>query len=308
MNHQPRGKNLGLAPAIQIWSAVPTPLTPALRVDAPSVRRLVGAALADGVTGLFLGGSCGEGPWLPDREQVRLIRTAADRARGRLTLAAQVTDHSVPRIRDNVARAADAGADLAIIAPPLLMDNPTPDRIAGFFTEAAAASLLPVGVYDLGRHRAFSLPDSHLRRIYELPNVVLVKDSSGSLERRALALAARRRRPGLRLFNGDEFRCVEYLAAGYDGCIFGGAAAVGAQLRRVVGEFSVGRRVEAERAAAEMNRLLFGIYGGPAFTCWLTGLKYCLVRRGLFRTTASFLGYPLNRSCRAFIDRLVARG
>jgi dihydrodipicolinate synthase/N-acetylneuraminate lyase len=150
------------------------------------------------------------------------------------------------------------------------------------------------------------IPEDRLKELYLLPQVHLVKDSSGSPERRAIALAARREKPTLRLFNGDEFRCVEYLKAGYDGFIFGGAAAVAPQLRDIAKLFLAGKVPEAEAVEAEMKKTLFGIYGGESIACWLTGLKHYLVRRGLFATSASFLGYPLTEECRAFIERRIA--
>jgi 4-hydroxy-tetrahydrodipicolinate synthase len=291
---------------IPIWSAVPTPLTPDLKVDEASVARMVAAAVSDGVEGLFIAGTCGEGPWLPDRERRRLMDATVQAAAGRLKIATQVTDNSVPRILDNAAVAAAAGIDYAIIAPPATMLNATPERITALFEEAAAACPLPVGIYDLGRHRPVMIPEGRLKQLYLLPQVRFVKDSSGSPERRAIAVAARAEKPTLRLFNGDEFRCLEYLQAGYDGFIFGGAVAVGPLLRRISELFIAGQLDEAQAVDAEIKKTLFGIYGGESIGCWLTGLKYYLVRRGLFTSAASFLGYPLTGDCRAFIDRLAA--
>lgn len=293
-------------PAVQIWSAAPTPLTPDLKVDLPSVERMIHDAMAGGISGLFLGGTCGEGPWLPDRERTRLVQAARAASGGRLKIAAQVTDNSVPRILDNVAAAAAAGADYAIIAAPATMLNATPDRITALFEEAATASPLPVGIYDLGRHRPIMIPQDQLKRIYLLPNVHLAKDSSGSVERREAALAARREKPSLQLFNGDEFRCVEYLQAGYDGLMFGGAAATAPQLREITELFLAGRIAEAKAVEAKTREVLFGIYGGQSIACWLTGLKHYMVSRGLFASSASYLGYPLTPECRAFIERYAA--
>src|ERR1035437_6434790 len=110
-------------PAVQIWSAVPTPLTPDFRVDESSIERMVHDALHDGIKGLFLAGTCGEGPWLPNRERDRLVRTAVRAADGKLKIAAQVSDNSVPRILDNAHAVAEAGADYAIIASPATFMN-----------------------------------------------------------------------------------------------------------------------------------------------------------------------------------------
>src|SRR5438309_7251618 len=96
--------------SFQFWSAVPTPLTPDLKVDVSSVEKMVDASVADGMTGLFVAGTCGEGPWLSNRERIRLVKAVAEAARGRLRIAAQVSDNSVPRILDNMQDMAAAGA------------------------------------------------------------------------------------------------------------------------------------------------------------------------------------------------------
>src|SRR5689334_19660252 len=93
-----------------IWSAVPTPLTADLTVDVLSAQRMVRDSIATGVEGLFVAGTCGEGPWLPDRERRKLVETAVAEAKGRVRIAVQATDNSVPRILDNIRLAADAGA------------------------------------------------------------------------------------------------------------------------------------------------------------------------------------------------------
>lgn len=292
---------------MRIWSAVPTPLHSDLTVDAEAVQKTVSAAIHDDIHGLFLAGTCGEGPWLPDRERRRLVETAVKAASGRLKIAAQVSDNSVPRILDNIKAAAAAGADYAIIAAPALFMNATPERIAALFEEAATLSPLPVGIYDLGRHRPITIPEDRLMQLYLLPNVHLVKDSSGSPERRAVALGARLKKPTLQLLNGDEFRCLDYLQAGYDGCMFGGAAAVAPQLHQIIDLFRRGRIAEAKEIEARMKETLFGIYGGEKIACWLTGLKYYMVRRGLFASTVSYLGYPLTEECRVFIEQYAAK-
>ena len=117
------------SPVIHFWSATPTPLTADRRVDLPAVERMVHDALANRISGLFLGGTCGEGAWLPNRERSRLIKAVAAAAGGRLELVAQVSDNSLPRILDNIHDAAEAGATVAMIASPATMLNATACRV-----------------------------------------------------------------------------------------------------------------------------------------------------------------------------------
>jgi dihydrodipicolinate synthase/N-acetylneuraminate lyase len=287
---------------IKLWSALPTPLHADLTVDEAVVARMIAASIEGGMTGVFLAGTCGEGPWLPDGEKVRLIKAARAATGGRLLLAAQVSDNSVPRVLDNIKKVAEAGADIAVMASPATFMNATPDRVVALFTEVVNASPLPLAIYDLGAHRPVMISCERLRDVYALPNVVMVKDSSGDPARRVEAMAARELNPGLQLFNGDEFRCVEYLEAGYDGCMFGGAVAVMPLLGQIVDLVAKGDFAAAQLADAEMRRVLFGIYGGDSIACWLTGLKHCLVEQGLFESAASYLEYPLTTECREFIE------
>ena len=129
---------------------MPTSLHPDLSVDDAAVARMIAASIEGGMEGVFLAGTCGEGPWLPEREKMKLIRAAKAAARDQLKLAAQVSDNSVLRVLDNIARVAEAGADIAVMAPPATFMNATPDRVVALFTEVVKASPLPMAIYDLG--------------------------------------------------------------------------------------------------------------------------------------------------------------
>jgi 4-hydroxy-tetrahydrodipicolinate synthase len=281
-----------------VWSAAPTPLTRRMAVDTDSVKRMVDHHVRLGVKGLFLAGTNGEGPWLPEKELRALVRTAVRASAGRLTVAVQVTDNSAARIRENMRRAADDGADLAVIAPPYFAmsyasERERENRLAGLYLEAIAGSPLPVGIYDRGNFSAVVIPESLLERIYREPKVVIVKDSSSLESHLELALRARRRRPELALFCGYEFDCVKYLKAGYDGLLLGGGVFNGRIANLIVEAMTAGDEKTAARLQARMNRLMYVVYGGKKIRAWLSGEKYLLARMGIFRTYRNFPDYPL---------------
>ena len=56
-----------------VWSATPTPLTNDLKIDTVAIERMVKHYLRLGVKGLFLAGSCGEGPVMPDSQRRLLV-------------------------------------------------------------------------------------------------------------------------------------------------------------------------------------------------------------------------------------------
>lgn len=290
-----------------VWSATPTPFTEKMQVDVVSVRRLVEHHLRLGVKGLFLAGSCGEGPWMTDDQRRSLVEAAAEQSRGRLLLAAQVTDNSAARILENIARMQAAGAQIAVIAPPFMHLHPTPAALTDLYLSVIRDSPLPVGFYDLGRRAPVFVPEAVLRRILAQPRVILLKDSSLDSQRREVALRARRRRPDLCLLSGYEFDCVDYLQAGYDSLLLGGGIFNGYLANLISQAVVAGDLGRAQAVQRRMNRMMWAVYGGRRLTCWLAGLKYLLVRLGVFRTTRNYLGYTLTDACRRAIDRMVER-
>ena len=288
-----------------VWSATPTPLTQAGRLDAASMPRLVEHHVKMGVTGLMLAGTCGEGPWLAEADREGLIRGAAAAARGRLRIAVQVTDNSAVRTLANIENAAAWGAEIAVVAQPYFFLNGTPDRQLAFYREIARRSPLPMGFYDRGKASPYQMPETHLAELLAEPNLAMVKDSSQLLAHRDLFLAARRNRPGLILLDGDEFDCASYLQAGYDGLLLGGGIFNAGLALRMIRAVRVGDNAEAARQQARMNDLMLRVYGGPKIECWLTGLKELLVQMGIFSTNMNLLEYPLTETCRRQITEAV---
>jgi len=286
-----------------VWSATPTPFDRNFNVDTSSVGKMVEHHLRLGVKGLFLCGTCGEGPWMTDHQRITMIKETVRAVKGRIPVAVQVTDNSAARIVQNMKIAADAGADIAVIAPPYFLLNATPANILRLYREAIRKSPLPVGIYDRGRFGSVLVPDSILGTIYAEPNVVLIKDSSSDEKRMNIAIRARKKRPELKLLNGNEFNCTAYIKAGYDGLLLGGGIFNGYIANMIINAVLEGDLARADRLQLRMNNLMWAVYGGKKITAWLTGLKELLVRMKIFRTNINYLAYPLPARTSKAIDK-----
>lgn len=290
-----------------MWSATPTPFCEDLSIDRDSVRRLIDHHHQLGVTGLMLGGTCGEGPWMTLDDLGDLVQVAREAAAGRLEITVQVTDNSVRRVLERCETVAAAGAGIAVVSAPFLMMNATPERISGFFREIIRQSPIPVGIYDRGTAAAYALNDAMLDDLLAEPNLVMVKDSSRfNPDRAALIARIRTGKPDFRIFCGDEFTCADPLRHGFDGLLLGGAIFNARLARELMACVQTGDIAGAGAAQTRMNDLMYRVYGGPKITCWLTGLKYLLVQMGVFSTTRGHLDYPLTEECRAAIDEMVS--
>jgi 4-hydroxy-tetrahydrodipicolinate synthase len=279
------------------WSATPTPFTETMAVDKSSVKRLVEHHLRLGVKGLFLCGTCGEGPWMTDQQRRSLIEAVVKYAKGRLYIAAQVTDNSAPRILDNIKMVSDCGADIAVVAPPFFMDLVTPRIVEDLYLAVIEKSKLPIGIYDRGKFSSVLVPPQVLKKIYMHPRVVLAKDSSSDPERMNIALQVRAKRKDLVLLNGNEFDCVSYIKAGYDGLLLGGGIFNGYMAGCIIEAVKAGDIEKAEKLQKRMNDMMFKVFGGEECGCWLSGEKKLMVDLGVFSTWKGYLGYPLTPGC-----------
>jgi len=290
-----------------VWSAAPTPLDKKMDVDIPSIQRMIAHHLRLGINGLFLLGSNGEGPWLSERQRRTLVRKAVEYTRGKMMIAVQVTDNSAGRMRENVELAEEDGADIAVIAPPYFLPNSTPKSLCALYLEVIEHSSLPIGIYDRGTFGPVVIPESALKSIYAHKKVVMVKDSSTNADHRKLALAAKKKRPELRLLDGWEFNCVEYLRDGYDGLLLGGGVFNGYLAGLLVNAVKTGDIKLAQRLQDRMNRMMWDVYGGKKITCWLAGEKELLVEMGIFSTHENLLNYTLTKSCSQAIKQVLKR-
>jgi 4-hydroxy-tetrahydrodipicolinate synthase len=131
-----------------IWSATPTPFKTDGSLDLHGVERLVEQHQRLGASGLFVGGTCGEGGFMPDAQRVDVVRRIKRIAGDSLHIAAHVTDTSAARVADNIAKMTDAGTDSAVIAPPFLVaDFCNRDFLRRYFWKPLDSSQLPVGIY-----------------------------------------------------------------------------------------------------------------------------------------------------------------
>lgn len=289
-----------------IWSASPTPLNPDGSIDVASVRRSVKHHVATGCDALMLGGTCGEGPWLRHADLEVLVRTAVEEAAGRLKILVQVTDNSPGLILDRLEAAAAWGGDRGVVAQPYFFSHATPARLRDFYHEVWEKSPLPAVFYDRGAHSSVPVPTEILPEILHHPRVLGVKDSASAPERFALVSEVRKKRPELLILTGNEFELLSALEAGYDGAFFGGMILTAPAVQRTMALLAAGDSGAAKALDEETKQLLFDVYGGPKIACWLSGLKYALVKMGLFTGWNNIPAYPLTDECRQAIDRVVA--
>lgn len=289
------------------WSAMSTPLTADGRVDSDALAKLVEHQLKLGIRGVFLAGTAGEGPFLPDRERLRLAELTVRYAAGRMPVAMQITDNSAERMIENLDRYQDTGIDIAVIAPPFFqLAADKGDFIYDLYKQVIDASQIPVGIYNRGKYSSVYVSPEVLGRLLDEPKVILCKDSASMPEFTEAIMAAKKRRHGeLAALCGNEFDCVTYLKAGYDGLLFGGGCFNGAYAAEMHRLARLGKFDEAQKIQDHLAEVMYKVFGGKSIACWMAGQKELMVRLGVFNTPKTYLNYQLNEECSKMIDEVI---
>ncbi len=132
-----------------IFTPMLTPLTPDEAVDERSLRRLVDFLIGAGVHGLWVMGTTGEFPCLPETERARAVAIAVEQAAGRVPVVASVGDSSTALALRHARHAAEAGVDGLASTPPHYFPHTMDETVAHFRTLKEAHPELPLLVYNI---------------------------------------------------------------------------------------------------------------------------------------------------------------
>jgi dihydrodipicolinate synthase/N-acetylneuraminate lyase len=214
--------------------ALVTPFDAEGQIDEAAFARLIAWHEANGMNGIVVAGTNGEGPSLTGPEKRDLVALACD-VRGSLKVIAGLGTCSIKEATWLARRAFDAGCDALLALPPFYFRSASPKGIEQFFAELLAEAPLPVIAYHHPITGVDLSPELLANLAERFENLAGVKDSSGDYER---FLAYRQRLPGRRVLVGDERLLLRSLAAGGDGTISGLANSLPQLVARQVRERS----------------------------------------------------------------------
>jgi 4-hydroxy-tetrahydrodipicolinate synthase len=159
-----------------------TPIDETGAVDYDRWKRLLDEAIDARIGGVTLFGSTGANGYFTEAEKSTALETVARHVSKRIPImmgiGAMTTAESVRLAR----HASKNGAD-AVLVVPLNYWPPTDREIIRHYETVAAASTVPVWLYNNPGLAGIDLTPSMIVKLAAIPNVVGMKDSSGDLPR-----------------------------------------------------------------------------------------------------------------------------
>lgn len=199
----------------RVLTAMVTPFDAQGALDLDAARRLARWLAQQGNDGLVLAATTGEASTLGDDERRDLVRAVSEAVTIPVIAGTGSNDtaHTVMLTRE----AKSLGAAGVIVVAPYY-SRPPQAGIEAHFRAAAAATALPVMVYDVplrtGRRVA---PDVLLRLFREVPNIVAFKDATGDPPAAAALVAQAGEH--FDLYSGDDTYALALAAVGSVGLV-----------------------------------------------------------------------------------------
>ena len=159
-------------------------------VDFSSYERLIDHYIACGVDGLFPLGTTGESPALDDDEIDELVERTVAKVAGRVPVFVGVGGNATHKV-EKALRRLERFAFEGIVSVCPYYNRPSQDGLIAHFRAIAAATDRDVLIYNIPYRTAVNLSNDSLLELAQVPNIVGVKDSSGSIAQ-SLELLARK--------------------------------------------------------------------------------------------------------------------
>jgi 4-hydroxy-tetrahydrodipicolinate synthase len=186
------------------------------KFDEQAFRALVDWQISAGSHGLVPVGTTGEGPTLTHEEHRRVVDVCIDEARGRVPVIAGAGSNNTVETIDLARHAERAGADAALVVTPYY-NKPTQEGLYRHFKAVNDAVGIPILIYNIPPRSVVDMSVDTMKRLYELKNIVGVKDATSDLGR-----VSRQRHamgPEFIQLSGEDMTALAHMAAGGHGCI-----------------------------------------------------------------------------------------
>jgi len=196
-----------------IFPAITTPFYPDGRLYLRKLEHNVERYSRTPCSGLVILGSTGEAVMLSDDESREVLRHAASSAAPDKVLLAGVGRESLTETLRLAEYAAEHQYDAVLIRTPhYYAPYYGIDRSAGglvtYYRAVADRSMLPVVLYSIPKFTHCEIPVEIVTELASHPNIIAIKDSSGSLDRLAALVRATRSAPKRSVFVTPVFTAV----------------------------------------------------------------------------------------------------
>tara|TARA_B100001564_G_scaffold146616_1_gene123142 strand:- start:461 stop:1348 length:888 start_codon:yes stop_codon:yes gene_type:complete len=151
-------------------------------LDEETYIKLINFHLENGTNGLVPAGTTGESPTLSHSEHEKVIELCIKESKGKIPVIAGTGSNSTDEAISLTKHAEKAGADGALVVTPYY-NKPTQEGLYQHYKSINDNTSLPIIIYNIPGRCVIDMSVETMSRLFELKNIVGVKDATGDLNR-----------------------------------------------------------------------------------------------------------------------------
>lgn len=262
---------------------------------------------AHDLAGYVVLGSNGEAGYLSEEERVRVWRAAREVIPPEKVMLAGTGCESTRATIALTRRAAEAGADAALVVTPNYYDGKmTPGALLAHYRAVADASPIPVVLYSVPKFTHVELDADTIAQAARYPNIVGIKDSGGNIAKltEVVRLTGPAAETGFQVMAGTAGYFLAGLVMGAVGGVLAVANVAPAESVELYRLFEAGRWDEAvalQRRLIPVNTAVTGRFG-------IAGLKAALDMLGYYGGPVRSPLQPVNEGEQRVLREVLVEG
>jgi 4-hydroxy-tetrahydrodipicolinate synthase len=282
--------------------ALVTPMQPDGSIDHDAWSRLLEFHLSNGTVGVVVAGSTGESATVTDAELRDLLLRARAVLGKRALLIANVGTNGTANSAERARAFSALDVDALLAATPGYV-KPTQEGLFRHFSAIAAASRVPVILYNVPGRTAVDMLPATVARLSRVERIVAIKEAVGDIARVRELVATGA--PGFEVLSGDDLTARDAIGVGAVGVISVTANVAPRAMADMVGAALGGDRA----AATQVDQRLVALHRNLFVESNPIAVKWALSRMGLIHGT---LRLPLTELSAEFhpviVEALFAAG
>jgi len=151
-------------------------------LDVESFVKIIHFHLNNGTNGLVPAGTTGESPTLNHKEHQQVIELCVKESKGTIPVIAGTGSNSTKEAISLTKHAENVGANAALVVTPYY-NKPTQEGLYQHYKAINDSCGIPIIIYNIPSRSVIDMTVDTMARLFELKNIVGVKDATGVLDR-----------------------------------------------------------------------------------------------------------------------------
>lgn len=244
----------------RISTAMVTPFDSKGNIDFGKTTQLINYLLNNGTESLVVAGTTGESPTLSSEEKVALFRHVVKVVDGRVPVIAGTGNNNTYASIELTKKAQEAGVDAIMLVAPYY-NKPNQEGLYHHFKTIAESTNLPIMLYNIPGRSVINMSVDTVIKLSKIPNIVAIKEASGSLE--AMTEIIANTADDFVLYSGDDGITLPALSIGAKGVVSVSSHVIGNEMQQMVKAFLEGNVTEATRQHQKLLPIMRGLFAAP---------------------------------------------